>query len=509
MNCVVGVDLGTTATKAALFDDSGNLLASASEPSKLLYPKPGWVEQDPESFYTSTCNTIREIVRASAIDARDVKAISISGQMAGIIGIDSKWRAVTHYDSWLDTRCEKYVQQIREGYEDKVLRLSGLPTDVAHCAKILWWKNEAPEVFGSIKKFIQPAAYVAGRLANLSASEAFIDYTYLHFTGLYDARETSWSTELCSDLGVPVEFLPKIVEPWTVVGSISTLASRECGLKDGTAIAAGAGDQAASFLGAGIVEPGLAVDVAGTASVLACCVADYRPDLTHKILFIAKAVARSLWYPHTFIRGGGLCLRWFRDNILRPDHHEIDNMYRTLDEESKDLPAGSDSLFFVPHLGGRQSPYHNDTRGTWAGLSWGHDRRHLYRSILESIAYEYSYFLRIERSLFPEVNFKEIRVFGGGAKSDVFNQIKANVLGIPYVQITRDEVGELGSAIIAGYAIGLFEDIAETAGSFVDTKSRVEPNMKLHERYVAFAQLYTELTDRVAPMYENMAHSTS
>lgn len=370
----------------------------------------------------------------------------------------------------------------------------------------MWWKNEAPEVFGSIKKFVQPAAYVAGRLANLDASEAFIDYTYLHFTGLYDAHEISWSTELCSDLEVPVEILPKIVEPWRVIGSISTRASRECGLKSGTAIVAGAGDQAACFLGAGIVEPGLVVDVAGTASVLACCVADYRPDLTHKVLFSAKAVVQGLWYPHTFIRGGGLCLRWFRDNILRTNNSQTDDIYKKLDEESKDLPAGSDSLFFVPHLGGRQSPYHNETRGTWAGLSWGHDRRHLYKSILESIAYEYSYFLRIERSLFPEVNFKEIRVFGGGAKSDVFNQIKANVLGIPYVQITRDEVGELGSAIIAGYAIGIFKDIAETAHSFITTKSRIEPDMKIHERYSEFAQLYAELTERVAPMYEKMAH---
>ena len=504
MKCVIGVDLGTSATKAALFDSSGLLLASASEQSKLSYPKPGWVEQDPEEFFTSTCNTIREVLRTSSIDAGEVKALSISGQMAGIIGIDNEWRAVTHYDSWLDTRCEEYVQRIRKNSEDRVLTLSGLPTDVAHCAKILWWKHEAPEVYKRVKKFIQPAAYVAGRLAQLVGSDAFIDHTYLHFTGLCDLQQISWSAELCSDLGIPEEILPSIVEPWNVIGTITTEASKECGLRSGTPIAAGAGDQAASFLGAGVVEPGLVVDVAGTASVLSCCVADYRPDLKHKILFFPKAVVPDLWYPHTFIRGGGLCLRWFRDNVIGSGV-DIDDVYKTLDEESRNLPPGSDLLFFVPHLGGRQSPYHNETRGSWTGLSWGHDRRHLYRSILESIAYEYGYFMSIEKSLFPEVRFKEIRVFGGGARSTVFNQIKSNVLGIPYVQLSRDEVGELGSAIVAGYAVGIFRDIKETAQSFVDTKNRIEPDMKVHERYGDIARVYYELTERVAPVYEKMA----
>ena len=505
MTYLIGVDLGTTATKAALFDSEGVLLGSASEESILHYPRPGWVEADPEDFYTSACSTIRAAVSRSGVNSREVKALSISGQMAGIMGIDSGWRAVTHYDSWLDMRCEKYVRYIQENYEEIVLRSSGLPTTVAHCAKILWWQNEKADVFASIKKFIQPSVYVAGRLADLGAEEAFIDYTYLHFTGLYDAETTNWSSELCSNLDIPLEILPQIVEPWKIVGTISSRASAECGLEAGTAIAAGAGDQASGFLGAGIVEPGIAVDVAGTASVLACCVDDYRPDLTFKTLLFPKAVAAGLWYPHACVGGGGLCLRWFRDNFSMPGQGLLKDFYETLDEESMEVAPGSDSLLFIPHLGGRGYPYHDKMRGVWAGFSWGHDRAHFYKSIMESIAYEYRHFLEIERSLFPEVDFKEIRVIGGGSKSEAFNRIKANVLGIPYVQLNRDEVGELGSAIIAGHAVGIFKDIKEASKSFISTKGRIEPDTETHEYYRELAELYYDLTRSLDPFYERLA----
>ena len=505
MTYLIGVDLGTTATKAAIFDSEGSLLASASQESVLHYPKPGWVEADPEGFYSSACSTIREAVSKSGVNPKEVKALSISGQMAGIMGIDAGWKPVTHYDSWLDMRCGDYVRYIQENFEEKVLRLSGLPTTVAHCAKILWWKNEEPDFYHSIKKFIQPSVYVAGRLAGLDAEDAFIDYTYLHFTGLYDAATTDWSPELCSQLDIPMESLPKIVEPWRVVGTISSRAARECGLGTDTAIAAGAGDQAAGFLGAGVVEPGIVIDVAGTASVLACCVDEYRPDNAFKTLIFPKAVPQDLWYPHACVSGGGLCLRWFRDNFTQPSQEALEDFYETLDEESKEVPSGSDSLFFIPHLGGRGYPYDNRMRGAWAGLNWGHDRSHLYKSIMESIAYEYSHFLKIEKSLFPEVEFKEIRSIGGGSKSEVFNRIKANVLGIPYVGLTREEVGELGSAIIAGHSVGIFKDIKETSKSLVSTKSRIEPDMVMHRYYRELTELYSDLLQSLDPFYDRLS----
>ena len=505
MKYLIGIDIGTTGTKAAIFDIEGRLISEAYQESKLYYPEAGCVEQNPEEFYTSTCATINDIIRKSGVCPKDVAAIGIDGQMAGIMGIDENWNAVTHYDSWLDNRCKKYVDFIKNNFEDKVLMLSGLPSTVAHCAKILWWKNERPEVFNKIKKFIQPAAYVAGRLAGLSAGDAFVDYTYLHFSGLYDAGTTKWSKELCEDLKIPMDKLPEIVEPWKVIGAITGKAAKDCSLKEGIPIVAGAGDQGAGFLGAGIVEPGMVVDVAGTASLLACCVGEYKPDLTFKTLLFPKAASRGLWYPHAYIGGGGLCLRWFRDSMVKPGQDESSQAYNILNEEAADVPPGSDCLMFIPHLGGRNYPYDSKIRGVWAGFSWGHDRKHFYRSILESIAYEYYYYLKIEKSLFPEINFKEVRVIGGGSKGRLFSQIKANVLGMPYVHLDREEVGVLGSAIIAGYGIGIFKSMEETAKSFVNTKNRIEPDMKLNDYYRHFAELYIDMFGMMEGFYERIS----
>lgn len=504
MKYLIGIDIGTTGTKAAIFDTEGNMLAESYEESKLYYPKPGWVEQDPGDFYTSACNTIKEVIIKSGVNAKDISAISLDGQMAGVLGIDENWKPVTHYDSWLDTRCGKYVEYIKDNFGDKVLKLSGLPPTVAHCAKILWWKNEEPEVYKTISKFIQPAGYAAGKLAGLKGKDAFIDYTYLHFTGLSDVSNAKWSESLCGDFDVPIEKLPEIVQPWKIVGSVTEKASEDCGLAPGTLIAAGSGDQAAGFLGAGLTETGMVVDVAGTASLLACCVDSFKPDLKYKTLLFPRAASEGLWFPHAFIGGGGLCLRWFRDGIMQPGESLLREAYNILNEEASSVSPGSDSLMFIPHLGGRNYPYDSRVRGIWAGFSWGHDRKYLYRSMLESIAYEYYYYLKIEKELFPEVEFKEMRIIGGGSRSKLFSTIKTNVLGIPSVQLTREEVGVLGSAIIAGYGAGIYGSMEEPAGRFISTKNRIEPDMKLNEYYRNFAETYIDMFNMLGPLYDRL-----
>lgn len=445
------------------------------------------------------------MVNKSGINPKNVAALSVDGQMAGVLGIDENWNPVTHYDSWLDSRCKSYVDYIRTKQEDKVLKLAGLPSTIAHCPKILWWKHEEPDLFKKIVKFIQPAAYVAGKLAGLSGDDAYIDYTYLHFSGLYDAKTTEWSPELCADFEIPMEKLPQIVEPWKIIGTLTAQAARDCGLPPGVIIVAGCGDQAAGFLGAGLVEPGMAVDVAGTASVFACCVDQYKPDLKYKTLLFPKAASKGLWFPHAYIGGGGLCLRWFRDGLVKPKEEDLEGIYRFLDEEASTVNPGSDSLFFIPHLGGRNYPYNSEVRGVFSGFSWGHERKHFFRSILEAIAYEYYYYLKIEKSLFPEVDFKEVRVIGGGSKSKLFNQIKADVLGIPYVQLDRDEVGVLGSAIIAGYAAGIFKNMEDTARAFIKIKNRTEPDMRRNAFYKNYAEFYLELFDILEPFYRRLA----
>jgi xylulokinase len=394
-------------------------------------------------------------------------------------------------------------------FEETIIRRTGGPPTYSHGPKMLWWKQERPEVFRQIHKFVVPGGYVAGRMAGLKGDDAFIDYTYLHFSCLSDTAHATWDEELCREFGIPMEKLPRIVAPWEVIGQLTPTAARACGLKAGTPIAAGAGDQAAGMLGAAMIEPGLVFDVAGTASVFAICVDRFVPDVAHKTLFTARLVPEDLWYSLAYINGGGLNLRWFRDELALEIKAEAKskgkNEYVLLDQLAATVPPGSDGLLFLPHLQGRVCPSDADVRGLWLGFTWAHRKSHLYRAILEAVAYEYAYYLGIEKTLMPETGFIEARVIGGGARSQLWNQIKSDVLGLPYVRLNREEFAVLGSAIVAGYAVGVFDDLKATARRFVATTARIEPRLEHHRFYQPYVEQYIELLSETAPFYRRLA----
>lgn len=505
---VIGVDIGTAGTKSGVVDAEGNVIAVAYEESQLFHPKPGWVEQEMEDFYKTAVLTIRRAVDSSGIPSSRIAALAITGQMSGIGMIDKDWIPVAKYDSWLDTRCEPYITYMQEKAGLEVLKRTGCPPTYAHCPKILWWKHERPRIFKKIAKFVTAACYVAGKLAGLKAKDAFIDYTYLHYTGLADITKLSWDEELLKMFDIPEEKLSKIVHSKEVIGVLTPQAAQQCGLRPGTPIVAGAGDTSASYLGAGVVEPGILFDVAGTASVLASCTDRYSPDLQYKTIMCSRSVVEGLWNPIAFINGGGLCLRWFRDEIAHWERKEAEAMgrspYEFLDNLAAHIPPGSDGLLFVPHLGGRVLPVHPHIRGCWIGFSWGQTKAHFYRAILESIAYEYYFYFKIMKELYPNIRFHEVRVLGGGARSALWNQIKADVLGLPYVVVNQKEPAILGAALVAGFGVGLFSDIAATSLRCTRVVSEITPRQEFHEFYQQYAQTYVQLLDELQNVYRRL-----
>jgi xylulokinase len=505
---VIGADIGTMGTKVAVFDEHGTLVAEHYEELALHYPRPGWVEQNPDDFYSSVVRGIHACLGQGQVDPRQVAALALDGQMAGISTVDEDWGTPTVYDSWLDTRCAPYIEVMKE-HEPLIIAKTGGPVTFAHGPKVLWWQREQPEVFRRIAKFVQPAGYVAGRMAGLAGEEAFIDYTYLHFSGFSDTAEHIWSAQLCDLFGVPMSKLPRIVQPWDIVGRVTAETARESGLLEGTPIAAGMGDAAACALGAGVAEPGILYDVAGTASVLGQCVDQFTPDVKHRTLFATPSVLPGLWHPLAYINGGGLNLRWFRDELARPEKAEVEgreeSFYATFDQLASEIKAGSEGLLFLPHLSGRVCPNDPLTRGLWVGFTWAHSKAHLYRSMLEGVAYEYATYLRIQRELLPGVQFTEARVLGGGSISRLWNQIKADVLGVPYVQLNQRELGVLGTAVVAGHAVGLFPDIKATVQSFVQPTERVEPRPEQHAYYERLVDLYIPLFDTMRATFQGLA----
>jgi xylulokinase len=498
MNYLLGVDLGTSSTKSALYTVDGKLVAESTLEVPVYYPSPGVVEQDNDDFYKTAARTVKECIQESGIDPKQIAAIAFDSQMAGIGTVDENFNPASRFDSWLDMRCQPQIEYMDENYGDLITRLTGCPPTCDHGPKILWWKEEKPEVYQRIVKFVTPAGYVAGKMAGLSAEDAFMDYTFIHFSGLSDAQQGTWSDELCSQLGVDQNKLPKIVEPWHVVGEVTDSVAKDFGLAAGTLIAAGCGDTAANALGGGIVQAGMVFDVAGTAAVFAGCTDRYVADVENRALLTMRSVIPGLWNPLAYIGGGGIALRWFRDNFFntwRGDQQELpSDLYEEMISEAIKVKPGAEGLFFSPHLGGRICPATPEMRGAWLGFSWGHTQAHFARAVLESVAFEYAYYLSILEDLIPDIELFEARVIGGGARSPDWNQIKADVLGVPYQPLHGNEFGSWGSAMIAGKAAGIIDDLSITAQEMaIPAGKALQPDTENHVIYQPLVEKYIQL----------------
>jgi len=508
---LLGVDLGTSATKAALYTAEGDLVAQASAEVPIYYPSPGVVEQENDDFYRTAAETVSQCIRESGVDSRQVAAIAFDSQMAGIGSIDEDFRPATRFDSWLDMRCQPYIEMMDRMAGDRVTELTGCAPTCDHGPKMLWWMHESPADFARIAKFLTPAGYVAGTMAGLKADSAFMDYTFIHFTGFSDSRSLCWSQELCARFGLDPGVLPRIVKPWQVVGEVTPAAARDFGLAPGTPVAAGCGDTAACALGAGVVTPGRAFDSAGTAAVLAACTDGFVADRRQRALLCMHSVIPGLYNPLAYIAGGGIALRWFRDQFYNtwrgePQGRDSD-LYEEMISAAGKTPPGAEGLFFSPHLGGRICPSAPAMRGAWVGFSWGHTQAHFARAMLEGIAFEYAFYLGILRDQLPGRTLTEARVVGGGARSTAWNQIKADVLNLPYQRLRRSELGTWGSALIAGKAAGLFDDLAaKAAETALPDGDAVLPNPTHRATYDRLVEQYIALEETLHRHFDYGAH---
>lgn len=498
MRHIIGVDIGTQGTKAMMFNENMDVICTAFCGSKLISPAPGVVWQEAEEIYESVLQTIKMLVERSGTDADSVAAIGIDSQMAGIMGIDENGEAVTYYDSWLDTRCEKYMNEMREKAGEKITAITGGPVTYTHGPKILWWKKEHPDIYERIYKFVLPHAYAAGKLAGLTGQEAYFDYTCLQYSGFGDNLRKMWSDELISLFDVDRDKFPRIVSPFEIIGEVTEKAARICGLKPGTKIAAGAGDTSASIFGTGMFEEGMLLDCAGTASVLCSVVNSYKPDIKHQTMTMMRSPVDGQWFPLAYINGGGLDIRWLRDLFSESDSIT----YEQLAAEAELVEPGSGGLTFIPHFAGRVLPNNPYVKGSFIGLNWNQKRGHLYRAVMEGISYEYRFYLQVLRQLYKDHEFGEMWAVGGGARSPLFLKIKAGVLGTDIVSLQTGDTALIGSAVIAGVGTGIFEDYREPVLSTRKVQRRVEPEMKYKELYREQTETYLHLIEAVSEVYK-------
>lgn len=469
---VVGVDIGSQSVKAGLFDSESSPLAEASQAIPVHRRAGDEVDQDPEDFYRAATATIAVCVAKAGCNRGDVAAVGTAGQMAGVLGVGADGKAVTPYDSWLDSRCRAELERIETEMGDEVTALTGCPPMVDHAPKIAWWRKERPDAYARVVKFLVPSAFVAGRLCDIPAAESFIDWTHLHFTGMAEAEAARWSPALVEGVGTDVCRLPRIVAPTDRVGTLSPVAARDCGLLAGTPVAAGLGDTAAGALGAGLVQAGQVLDTAGTASVLSIGTPGFRPDSTGTLLAMRGAIAGQ-WISLSYLAGGDL-LSWL-PGVLGASSLEV------LMKEAASAPPGR--ALFVPHLGGRILPADASVQGGWVGLDLSHRRGDLVRSLLEAVAYEYAAFLERALELFPGLHPTEVRVIGGGSHNRFWNEVKASVLGLAYARLRRENFSCWGAALVAAKAVGAVDDLAGAARRASEESEKTAPDLGLREVY--------------------------
>lgn len=477
---IVGLDVGSSSTKATAFTVAGRLAAQASVAYQPDQPEAGVAEYPADVLTAAATGALAQMGRV--IDLRAVESIAIDAMMSGVVPIDSGGKAVAPYTTTMDVRFAVYLDRyVRANVE--VLRSECGSSQATLAPKIQWIRETRPDLATRTAKFVLAPSLIGGFLAGLDADRHYVDPTYLWTTGLADSRQKRWSPTLLKAADVDPITLPTIVPPTQVVGEICSKVAAATGLRKGTPIVAGCGDQSAGYLGAGITEPGIAADSAGTYAVFAVASDSFVPGIAADGPDVACAPTDRLYHYQNVVIGGGLTRQWAA-GILAGTKPEAT---ADLEQEAANMPPGAEGLIFLPYLGGIASPPDATLRGALQGLSWAHGRGHIYRAVLESIAFEHA--AAIDR-MGSGLAVRRIIGYGGGSRSQLWNTIKCDVMGIPFESLGQFPVAELGVAMLGAEGVGLVDDAARATQRIVPRGKVQEPDPKRHEVYRGLLAAY-------------------
>jgi xylulokinase len=489
---VAGIDTGGSSTKAAVYTLDGTLKGLGSASYKPEQPSLGVAEYNPDHILSAVELSLRQAIRDSGVNPNQVLAITTDAMVSGAVGLDEHGHATTPYTTTLDTRFNTELEAMVRNHERTIRQSVGSGTPVV-AAKIAWYRRSDPEAYARTQVFVTAGGLVGAHLAGLGADEAFIDPTVLWAVGLSDTRSRSWNKELAALLDVPTRVLPRIVDSTTVIGGLSSDVARRTGFRAGTPIVAGCGDQMAGFLGANVIGDGTVGDSAGTYEVVGRGVRSFLPDPDGLFDLVPSAVGANYVQQAVIAVGGGFTRSWFESNIANAwtVGHELD-----LDSLAAEVPPGSDGAVFVPHLGGQSSPSRPWVRGGWLGLEWSHHKGHLARSMMEAMAYEVA--MTVDAMDSHDRPAKRIVGYGGGTRSDVANQIKADVSGLPYSSLGDIAPAVRAAALLGAVAVGSLDDLSSVAARTATVERTFLPDAKRTSTYSSHRAEYAQAVDLAA-----------
>lgn len=485
---LIGIDASTTATKALLMDETGQIVAVAATEYDYQTPYPLWSEQDPDLWWNGAVQSIRQVMAQSGVEPSAVAAIGLTGQMHGLVLLDEAGQALRPAILWNDQRTQAQCDDIRARLgKDELVRITGndaLPGFTA--PKIRWVMENEPEIAARVAHILLPKDYVRFRLTGDQAT----DRAGAAGTLLVDLKSREWSPAVLDALEIPHHWLPKTHEGTQITGGLSAQAAALTGLAEGTPVVGGGGDQSAGAVGVGAVESGVVSLALGTSGVV-FATADspvYQPS---GLIHAFPHALPGKWCLMGVVLSAAGSLRWYRDT-LAPG-----TAYDDLLAPAGDVPPGSDGLLFLPYLTGERTPYPDPlARGGFIGLTVRHTQPHLTRSVLEGVAFG----LRDCFELMKDAGLAEVtqvRVSGGGARSPLWRQILADVLGTELVTVNTTEGAAYGAAILAGVGAAIWPDGVSACGQTVHVTGSAQPipaNVaRYNDLYTHYRGLYPAL----------------
>jgi xylulokinase len=472
----------------------------------LHHIRPAWVEQDPEDWWCGTCKAINNALAKVPHGAERVLGLAVSCQAPTLLALDLSGNPLRPAMIWMDRRAEAETIRLTELIgADKIFRITGNRPDAFYiAARLLWLQNHEPETLKRTWKFVQVNSYINYQLTG----QLTLDHSNAVLLQLRDYQREKWSEILCHACGVKPSQFPEVIAAHSIQGNVTARASEATGLKVGTPVMAGTVDSASAALEVGVVEPGIAAEMTGTSTVV---ILPNDKGLTEPAFIAMPHALPGIHLLLGAMVASGGCLKWFRDQFGQPEvqiaSEGKSNAFDLLTRQAAGVEPCSESVIFLPYMMGERSPiWHTNARGVFFGLSLSTSKAALVRSILEGTAFALLHNMEVAFHAGAEV--REVRSVGGCSRSDLWNQIKSDVLGLPLL-VPRISVGSaFGAAVLAGIGVGTFTDIRKSLLEMVQLDRRFEPNLANHKKYMQIYQLFRDIYEHLKVDFDHLARVT-
>jgi len=491
----LGIDVSTTATKALLTDEDGEVAAVETSTYPFETPRPLWSEQSPVLWWQAAQKAIPGVLHKAGINGEQVASVGLTGQMHGLVLLDKNGDVLRPAILWNDQRTGSQCDEIhRRLGKERLIQITGNVALTGFTApKILWVAQNEPDIYTQAAHILLPKDYVRFKLTGEYAT----DVADAAGTVLMNLKHRAWSHEVLSALEIPVVWLPRLYEGPQITGSITSEAAACTGLKVGTLVVAGGGDQAAQAVGVGAVIPGVIALTVGTSGVVFATTPSPMIETEGRLHAFCHAVP-GMWHFMGVMLSAAGSLQWYRDS-LAPGMR-----FDELLNEAESVPAGSEGLLFLPYLSGERTPHPDPlARGAWIGLTVRHGRGHMTRALLEGVAYGLKdSFTLIQQTGLGEIS--QIRASGGGTKGALWRQILANVLQAELVTVNTTEGAAFGAALLAGVGAGRWPDVPAACQAAVHLTGQTQPDPTQIEVYTRAFPIYQELYPALQSIFNKL-----